>query len=166
LAAWGLKELANSEPIVAQVHERALKFDQQLGNKQADEAHANRQSFLLETLGRNKLSTATELLRQYIPKSRGKAGSVARASAIWALGRILQGSQEAGLAKSLAERMHDESITDPEDELVRYNATIALGWIKAPASFEELRLVPYRPPMPLGVATSWALEQYTVAAAR
>ncbi|MCA9133820.1 MAG: HEAT repeat domain-containing protein, partial [Planctomycetales bacterium] len=118
-----------------------------------------RQSFLFEALGRNEFRPAAEMLKIYVPKNGHKMGDLARASAIWALGKIFRGSQDAGLANQLAQRMHDEDVMDPENELVRYNATLALGWIGAPSSLYQLRAVAYEPPVPLGLAREWAIQQ-------
>jgi hypothetical protein len=159
-AAWALQELAQTP----QVTEEIFKFSQSTTQRLKDEAGVSaleiiRQSFLFEALGRNLYQPATESLKLYIPKNGQKMGSLSRASAIWALGKILRNSQDEGMARQLAERMHDEDLVNPEFEVVRYNATVALGWIGGPVSLDQLRRVPYQPPTQLGLSCKWALEQ-------
>ncbi|MCA9161176.1 MAG: hypothetical protein KDA72_22750, partial [Planctomycetales bacterium] len=75
------------------------------------------------------------------------------------LGKILENSQDADVAQALAERMLDMDPEDPEDPLVQFNSTVALGWIKAPQSLEKLRAVPAE----LGAhgqAAQWAQQQF------
>lgn len=56
--------------------------------------------------------------------------------------------------------MNDEDVINPEFDLVRYNSTLALGWIGAPSSLDELKRVTYKPPEPLGLSCQWSLEQF------
>ncbi len=160
-AAWALQELAETPEVAERIFELTQPTTQRLiDGKGVTSAEIYRQAFLFEALGRNVYQPAAEALRIYIPKDSHRMGDLARASAIWALGKILQGSQDEGLTQKLAQRMHDESLDDPEFDIVRYNSTIAIGWIGAPSGLDELQRVQYIPPSPLGTSAKWAMEQF------
>jgi len=164
-AAWGLQELANSPEIAAGIFSFSEQITQRLATSQVVTfPEILRQAFLLEALGRMEYEPAVEMLKIYVPKNGHKMGDVARASAIWALGKILRGSQDAQLAKQLAQRMLDPSDVDPEDDLVKFTSALALGWIGAPASRAELESVISLPPVPLALARDWSLQQFPAAA--
>ena len=160
-AAWALQELAVAPEVIEGIYKFTEPTTQRLKDRAGvSELEILRQSFLFEALGRNLYKPATNSLKLYIPKDNHKMGRISRASAIWALGKILRGSQDEGLAKQLAERMNDEDYALLEFNLVRYNATVALGWIGASSSLDDLKRVPYTPPEPLGISCKWALEQF------
>ncbi len=161
IAAWALQELANTP----EVTESIFEFTQPITQRLIDSDHVTfpeilRQSFLFEALGRNRHEPATETLKIYVPKNGHKMGDLARASAIWALGKILTGSQDQQLSKQLVQRMLDESAVDPEDDLVKYNSVIALAWIGTPTSAQQVRSFAAFPPAPLGLAREWSLQQF------
>jgi hypothetical protein len=164
-AAWGLQELADTPEVAAGIFSFAQQITQRLATSHVVTfPEILRQAFLLEALGRMEYKPAVDMLKIYVPKNGHKMGDVARASAIWALGKILRNSQDAQLAKQLALRMLDPSDMDPEDELVKFTSALALGWIGAPASRAELESVISLPPVPLALARDWSLQQFPDAA--
>lgn len=160
-AAWALQELATAPEIARGITSFAEAVTQRLATSSGvtfDEIL--RQAYLLEALGRMEYRPAVEMLKIYIPKDGHKMGDVARASAIWSLGKIFKGSRDAELAKPLAQRMLDASELDPEDDLVKYTSTVALGWIGAPASQTQVESLEAFLPNPLGLARQWSLQQF------
>ena len=160
IAGWGLQQLATSNDTLDSMLEFAQGVTQRLEQEQRVQfLEILRQSFLFEAFGKNRYQAAVPMLRIYVPKNGHKMGDVARASAIWALGTTLQSSRDEPLARQLAQRMLDESISDPEDELVQFTSALALGWLGVPGSVGDLRRVVAEPPAPLGLARNWSLEQ-------
>jgi hypothetical protein len=163
VAAWGLQELADQpewmEAIM--VHVRPLTERLAAQERTTFPEHL-RQAFLFEALGRNRYQPAVELLRRYIPKKH-TMGDFNRASAIWALGKILEGSQDKDISDEIAMRMLDESVIDPEDPLVQFNATVAVGWINAPGSLEQVMQMRDTSESALGTAGHWAKEKLQAA---
>lgn len=159
IAAWALQELADTPELMQGILAHTLPITERLLSGQQNESPAQlQQAFLFEALGRNRYQPALETLKPYIPK-RHNMGDVCRASAIWAIGKIQQDTGDPELAAAIAERMLDESNTDPEDSLVQYTATVALGWIKAPGSLEQVKRPRSRPRDSLTKAAEWATEQ-------
>ncbi|MEZ6148804.1 MAG: hypothetical protein R3C09_01670 [Pirellulaceae bacterium] len=159
IAAWALQELAQTPELMEGIltHTRFLT-DRLIKKEPTYRPEHLRQAFLFEAMGRNRYQPAVEMLKLYIDKHHWM-GDFCRASAIWALGKILEDSQDADVAQALAERMLDMDPENPEDPLVQFNSTVALGWIKAPQSLEKLRAVP----AVLGAhgqAAQWAQQQF------
>ncbi|MCA9181345.1 MAG: hypothetical protein KDA51_07820, partial [Planctomycetales bacterium] len=159
IAAWALQELAQTPELMDGILTHTRHITDRLINKEPTYRPEHlRQAFLFEAMGRNRYQPAVEMLKLYIDKHHWM-GDFCRASAIWALGKILENSQDADVAQALAERMLDMDPEDPEDPLVQFNSTVALGWIKAPQSLEKLRAVPAE----LGAhgqAAQWAQQQF------
>lgn len=159
LAGWALQELADTPEIMHGILEHTRLITERLQNGRENEFPEQlRQAFLFEALGHNRYQPAMEMLKLYIPK-RHSMGDLCRASAIWAIGRIQEDSHDEELAAALAERMLDASNTDPEDPLVQYTSTLALGWIKAPGSLEQVRMPRSSSRDSLTKAAQWSIEQ-------
>jgi hypothetical protein len=159
-AAWSLQALVDSPELLAAIFEKTEQLTRRLQNKDGVTfAEILQQSYLFEALGRNRYQPALESLKLYIPKDGHKMGDVARASAIWALARIIEGSQDARIAKQLAQRMLDQSDDDPEESLVQFTSAIALGWIGAPDSVAELKKISGEPTAPIVLARDWSLKR-------
>lgn len=159
IAAWALQELAHTPELMQGILEHTLPITQRSLSGVHNESPAQlQQAFLFEALGRHRYQPALETLKLYIPK-RHNMGDLCRASAIWAIGKIQEDSHDQELAAALAERMLDMSNVDPEDPLVKYTSTLALGWIKAPGSLEQVSQPPFIPRDPLSTAAQWSIEQ-------
>ena len=116
-------------------------------------------AFLFEAIGRHSFEPAAEMLMLYVPKNAQKMIPLTRASAIYALGYIWQDAANAQLAGLLATRMLDDNPFDPEDRVVRYSSTLALGRIGDPASRAELQKLEVDSGSPLTRASIWSLQQ-------
>ncbi|MEO8272125.1 MAG: hypothetical protein ABI557_20615, partial [Aureliella sp.] len=139
IAAWALQELAQTPELMAGILAHTLPLTERLVKRERTEFPEHlRLAFLFETMGRNRYQPALDSLKLFIPKEHSM-GDICRASAIWAVGKIIEGSQDAGVAQALAERMMDFDPTNPEDRLVQFNSIVGLGWIKAPDSLEKIK---------------------------
>lgn len=161
-AAWGLQELADQPDVLAAMVPMAQKITGELEilNNPVAESRVTLLSMLFGAFGRNAYEPVNDMLLKYIPKNQHIMRDQARASAIWALGHIWTQRSNPSLAKQLAGRMLDESISDPEAEIVKYASVLALGMIRDPASPERLSLQVEEVPLPLGYATDWARQQF------
>lgn len=159
LAAWALQELAHTPELMQGILEQSQSITERLQSSgQASFPEQLRQAFLFEALGRNRYQPALAALKLYIPK-QNNISAVCRASAIWAIGKIQEDSHDQKLASVLAQRMLDESIILPEDPLVQFTSTLALGWIKAPGSLEQFSKPRTMLNDSLVKAAQWSIEQ-------
>ncbi len=159
IAAWALQELAQTPELMEGIltHTRFLT-DRLIKKEPTYRPEHLRQAFLFEAMGRNRYQPAVEMLKLYIPKTIRWAIFVALRHL--GTGKILEDSQDADVAQALAERMLDMDPENPEDPLVQFNSTVALGWIKAPQSLEKLRAVPASDDI-AQLAVEWAKQQLT-----
>lgn len=159
IAAWALQELAHTPELMQGILEHTLPITERSLSGIYNVSPAQlQQAFLFEALGRNRYQPALETLKLYIPK-RHNMGDLCRASAIWAIGRIQEDSHDQELAAALAARMLDMDNVDMEDPLVKYTSTLALGWIKAPGSLEQVSQPPFIVGDPLSKAAQWSIEK-------
>lgn len=159
-AAWGLQSIVDSPELLDLILKHTDLATQRLKKGEAIAVpEFVKQSFLFEALGRNHYKPAVPSLKLYVPKSRLKLMNFTRATAIWAIGKIQEGSRDETTATLIAQRMLDRSDDDPEDPLVQFTSAIALGFIKAPGSIEQLNKVIDVPLSPLGLARDWSLKQ-------
>lgn len=160
IAAWALQELAQTPELMEGILAHTRLITERLVNKKPTEFPEHlRQAFLFEAMGRNRYQPATEMLKLYIRKDHSMS-DLCRASAIWALGKILEDSRDADVAEALANRMLDYDILDPEDPVVKFNAIVGLGWIKAPGSLEKLAAI-RETTAAQSLAAQWAQQQLT-----
>ena len=159
-AAWGLQSIVDSPELLDLILKHTDLATQRLRKGEAiSVSEFVKQAFLFEALGRNHYKPAIPSLKLYVPKSRLKLMNFTRATAIWAIGKIQEGSRDETTATLIAQRMLDRSDDDPEDPLVQFTSAIALGFIRAPGSIEQLNKVIDAPPSPIGLARDWSLKQ-------
>lgn len=160
-AAWALQELAKGDAIIALLMPEARRLTEKIaaGNSHITHDEESKLAFLFGAIGRNKYRPADEMLRKFVPKNGQLMREATRASAIWALGKIWEGSQNQELAGQLAGRALDGDPNDPEANIVKYTAAIAVGMIGDAATIKRLERVPESKPLPIGYAKEWALEQ-------
>lgn len=159
-AAWGLQSLVESPDLLELILKHTDLVTQRIKKGETISLpEFIKQSYLFEALGRNRYQPALASLKLYIPKSRLKLMNFTRATAIWAIGKIYEGTQDEAIARQIAGRMLDRSDDDPEDPLVQFTSAVALGFIKAPGSIEQLNKVVDAPPAPIALAREWSLKQ-------
>ena len=169
LAGWALMELAEESDVFAGMLEHAEKMTAVLKSNNAVPITTTDQirlSYIHQAFGKNRYRPATEMLLKYIPKSGHQFGPVARASAIWALGKLNKGVNNKSLLTSLYGRITDLNPLNPEDPLVRFACNLAVGEMASLASRETIEKFNEGLPTPLGYAAHWALSQIDQAAAK
>lgn len=127
-AGWGLMELANELAIIEALvpHTKELTAKLEAANV-LPKQDIIRLSFLFEAFGRNRYEPVVEMLRKYIPKDGFKMGNLSRASAIWALGKILKDQDDPNLRAQLKDRIIDLRTMMPENYLVGFACLLTLG---------------------------------------
>lgn len=160
-AAWGLQEIATAEDVILKVLEFVKRLTEQLkAGKGVSISERQQLAYLLHVFGTNNYKPAESLLREYVPEQEQKMTPHARASAIWSLGKILQGSKDAALSGQLQERFFDQGPPAAEMENVRYACAITLarlGAMEYPAVLNSAGgVLPYK----MGVAVAWAIENH------
>ncbi|MBM3965810.1 MAG: hypothetical protein FJ308_12220 [Planctomycetes bacterium] len=160
-AGWGLMELADKPEILEQIQRYCEPITDQLekGSRRGEKSETIRLSFLLEALGKNRISAASPTLKRYIPKQDFRMGNLSRASAIWALGQIEKETDDPALRGQLRERIQDLASMTPENYLVGYACMLALGEFGYKDSKETIKKTGARRPNPLGYAVEWAVEK-------
>ncbi|MCE2809151.1 MAG: hypothetical protein LW850_01990, partial [Planctomycetaceae bacterium] len=123
-----------------------------------------RLSFLLEVFGRNRYEPVADMLKKYIPKRDFRMGNLSRASAIWALGKILKEQDDPALRASLSERIKDLSSLMPENYLVGYACILTLGEFGFLDSMPTIDRYTLDSKDGLNSAGRWAKEQIQKAA--
>jgi HEAT repeat protein len=157
-AAWGIAELElQNEQQMEQVLSLCQSIDAEyLRDKSTATSENNaRLSFLFDSLGKARYQPSEELLRRYIPKL--SRSTLTRASAIWAIAKVLESSENAELAQQLGERMLDNG-PNGEDFVVRYVSALGIGRIGSEAGLSLLSRTSERPPAAVGIAASWSQE--------
>ncbi|MCR9294832.1 MAG: HEAT repeat domain-containing protein [bacterium] len=158
-AAWALQQLVEDPEEIELVRQRAIALSEShFQGAKLTVDQGTQLAFLLEVLGKQGVDSAKPLLKRFIPKYC--APDVTRASAIWALGKLWENSENGGLASQLAQRMHDDNENYPEHDLVKFSCALALGRIQYPESQFELEKHEERPPYPIGLARQWALSRF------
>ena len=160
-AGWGLMELADDPAILERIFRYCEPITDQFeqGAKIGKKAETIRLSFLLETLGKNRMAAAVPMLKRYIPKQDFRMGNLCRTSAIWALGQIEKDSDDPELRAQLRERVRDLASMTPENYLVGYACILALGEFGYQDSRETLQKTGAFTPNPLGYALEWAIDK-------
>ena len=116
---------------------------------------------LMMAMGDMDYRPAEPLMRRYIPK--GSFDVMARAAAIWALGKLREGRADSTLVTLLEGRLADIHPPVPEMEEVRRFSAIALGRMQDAAPLETLHsfLEMEQTNVEIGGACRWAIIQIT-----
>lgn len=158
-AAWALKALELDDDLLSEVfvHCQAITKDYVSETIQKP-TEQYRTSFLLETLGKHRFAPAESMLMKYVPK-HAPMDSIARVSAVYALGLIFEDSKNGKLAQTLVQRAADDNELDPEDDLVRYAAAVAVGRIGSTGPLRILEKILESPPSAIGEGRDWAIRK-------
>ena len=159
-AAWAIKHLY--EPDDGPALLRLAKAVTKEVDAGGPVSRSSVQVHLHEALGMIKHRPAIEHLAQLIPKPAAYTAQ-SRSASIWALGHLLESTQDASLIRSIEARLADDSATPMEYEEVRAAAAVALGRIADPASLDVLRswykTLGYN--SSIGRSCGWAIMQMT-----
>jgi hypothetical protein len=158
-AAWGLQEIATAEDVIVRVLEVVTRLTEQLKEgKGVSSSERLQLTYLLHVFGSNNYRPAEALLREYVPELAQKMTPHARASAIWSLGKILQGSKDVALSGQLQERFFDQGPPDAELENVRYACAISMGRLGAMEDPTVLNSAAGVLPYKMAAAVAWVIE--------
>ncbi len=135
-AAWGLKKLAVADTLDGMFQKLQEEMRYRESGRPGIQSSDKQLAHLLEALGAMKYEPAIPELVAHIPKSAegGTAspyGRYSRTAAVWALGHLYTGSNDAEIGRQLAGRLADTSFTPAEFLEVRQHAAISLGRMKA-----------------------------------
>jgi len=162
-AAWGLRTLAVSETLpamFAQAEQQTKLIVDEMFDLRYAFAIDLQLSQLFQAFGELGHGEAETLMRKFIPKTLFYSGA-ARPAAVWAIGKLNEGTVDEELAKLLAERLADVTSMMPEVDPVRRMSAIGIGRMKAESQLNALRqFVPEAPGIP-GQACAWSLERMT-----
>ncbi|MCA9127885.1 MAG: hypothetical protein KDB22_12400 [Planctomycetales bacterium] len=157
-AAWSLKTQSLSENLLVEIHQRCQRATANyIASTRQSQTEEYRVSFLIESLGENRYEPAREMLLKFVPK-HAPLPTLTRVSAVYALGRIYEGQKDEPLAQQLMARAADNNELDPEDEQVRYAASIAVGRIGVTKHVERLQSVEKEAATTIALAAKWGYE--------
>ena len=164
-SAWSLRKLVTDENHLATVLEKMVALLDWLGDdkskKPKTQDHSHQLAHLIETTGEQRYLPATEPLMRLVPKD-ARFALHARASAVWAIGRIHEGMPDSPALKPMEDRMTDFMGMQPEKIWVRFAAAIAVGRIGNPKSIPKVQSVPDTPLSPPGLGKFWALRKFGI----
>ncbi len=167
-AAWGLRQLDvpdTLQPVLWYVTNESelLRGMRRLESRRDvnPDLIDHQLSQLHQLLGQRRYRPADKVLRRFVPRQgREIHMPEARSAAIWALGMLLEGKPDAGLAKQLAGRLDDVGSMPPEDDRVRYMSAITIGRMKAASELAMVRKYNVEGFF-VHFACAWALNQIT-----
>ena len=159
-AAWSLRKLAVQETVPALID----KANRQTERRRHETVPAldDQVAHLFEALGVLQAKDSMPLLMQYVSKDFYQ-GDRSRGAAIWAIGRLMEGTRNSELEDQLSERITDFADRQPETPRVKQMSAIALARMKADDQALLLKGVMFRSarPVELAVALRWAVKQLT-----
>jgi HEAT repeat protein len=175
-AAWAVRKLdvADALPAVLQYSlslVTSLKGRGLVGGRKAvqpDEMDAHLCQ-LVQFLGKNRHRPSESFLRELVPPSTSEAarsliGAESRSAAVWALGKIHEGTPDPALRRLFLGRLNAINPGDVEDYRVRAMCAIALARMKETSAVDTLRkyFVDRRPGLDrVNNSCGWALERLT-----
>lgn len=162
-AAVALRWLAVPDTFPAMLaHAQILSEDQPSDGMEEAKARSDQLVEIFQAFGVMGYAAGEPLMKTYIAKSLTKSPQ-ARATAIWALGKLHAGDPQKDLVSACQSRLNDTNPMNPEATEVRSAAAVALGRMKAKGAESMLRryLKEENASREIGGACRWALEQIT-----
>lgn len=156
-SATALRKLQLPETLDAALENLVKNSSRSAGNGRDEQA-----AQLIQLMGLVKHQPADAALRKLIPKNAGPLKS--RQAAIWALGHLhAAGKPDNQLVSQFNARINDTRGMEPEDEMVRVHAIIAIGRMKAANTLSAMRKLHDDPESStiIAAATRWTLAQLT-----
>ncbi len=159
--AWALRRLEVRETLPALLDKATRQTELRL--KDESTAIDMQVAHLFEAFGRMKYAPAEPLMLPYVAKPPiGKAMKFfSRGTAIWALGRLHEGTPDNALADQLIARVIDIDPFPPEFPVIRQVSAVALVRMKAVSQIEALRTFNKlkSPHESTGLYLRWALSE-------
>lgn len=158
-AAWALSRLEIPPALLETIQLRCVEItNKYLAKAKQSDTEIYRVAFLIEALGQHRYRPAESMLMHYVPKA-APIFPVARASAVYALGRIYEEDKNAELSRILMARAADTNPLDAEDDRVRFTAAIAVGRIGSKTEIARLKRLIDPATEPIGIARGWAIDR-------
>ncbi len=170
-AVVALRELGLSAPLralLARARKLAMASRTNIENSQTAGFHKNayrddniQLAQIFQLIGLLHWRPGAAYLRTFIPKTQNYSGT-ARASAIWALGRIYHAGRHRHIISELSDRLNDINPLDPESPAVRAISAIVIGEIGQPSDANTVYIY-YGPQATdrIGMSCRWAYTRLT-----
>jgi hypothetical protein len=159
-AAWALRVLAHSPDGIAKMVDFVRKeTDRIFSRPTLEEPEYHRLGHLIEGLSIRKVPEVRSSIERYLPKNP-QAGTVSRMSALWGMGKYLEGKPEAKFSELYVTIIYDKFGFGAEIGIMRYCAMIGLGIIADPATKEKIIALEEGEDTPIAMAKQWTLEQF------
>ncbi|MEO8494475.1 MAG: hypothetical protein ABI614_05365 [Planctomycetota bacterium] len=162
-AAWGLRKLAVLDTLpamFAQAEQQAKLVVEETFEPRYLESIDLQLSQLFQAFGERGYGEAESLMRKFIPKAVLYYGAT-RPAAVWAIGKLNEGTVDEALATLLAARLADVLSPLPEVGPVRRMSAVGIGRMKAESQLKTLRQFVVELPGLTGQACLWSLERMT-----
>ncbi len=159
--AWALRKIAVEETVPGMINQIRFRTTQRLRNE-AIPFLDFQVAHLLEALGTFKSKDGIPVMLEYVPKNPAM-GERSRSAAIWALGKIFEGTRDADLEGLLGDRMRDDSPRPRESHLVKQLSIIGLARMKCVDELSYFRVQgspPFRPSR-ISMSARWAFKELT-----
>ena len=159
--AWALRRLEVRETLPALLD----KATRQTANRPKENTREldEQVAHLFEAFGRMQYAPAEPLMVPYIakPPMGQPMKTISRGGAIWALGRLHEGTPDNALADQLIARVIDITVFPPEFDMIRQVSAVALVRMKAVSQIETLRKYNKEksPHEQTGLYLRWALSE-------
>ena len=142
-------------------HKLNLQYDSGLITLELTGAQAARPHGKIRNQTKQFPNTCLIYSSRTIPKTRDYAG-IARASAIWALGRIYHAGRHRHILAELSDRLNDTNPLDPESPAVRAISSIVIGELGRPSDANTVYIYcgPHATDR-IGMSCRWAYTRLT-----
>ncbi len=163
-ACWGLRKLAVDETLAPMLKHAELQTQVIADNSYERKYHSvidEQLCQLFQAFGELGYGDAEPLMRRYIPKQPLLYESSTRPAAVWAIGKLNEGSVDEELAAQLAKRIADMNPLEPEIDPVRRMSALAIGRMGAKSQLPVLKRFLVEAPSPVGLACAWSIERMT-----
>lgn len=158
-AAWALRVLVHSPDGIAKMVDFVRKETDRIFSRPfLEEPEYHRLGHLIEGLSIRKVQEARASIERYLPKNP-QAG-MARMSALWGMGKYLEGKPEAKYSELYVTIIYDKFGFGAELGIFRYCAMIGLGIMADPATKEKIIALEEGEDTPIALAKQWTLEQF------
>jgi len=159
-AAWALRVSAHSSDGIAKMIDYLRQETDRIFSRPfLEEPEYHRLGHLIEGLSVRKVPEARASIERYLPKNP-QAGGVSRMSALWGMGKYLEGKPEAKFSELYVTIIYDKFGFGAELGIYRYCAMIGLGIMADPATKEKIIALEEGEGTPIAMAKQWTLEQF------
>lgn len=160
--AWALRKVAVKETSPALIDKARRQTDRQLHPPAP--GSEEQVMHLFEALTVLKATEAIPLLSEYFPKpDPAEYRERPRGTAIWAIGKLLEGQPNAEIAETFNTRINDFAERNPERDTIKAKCAVALARMKEVDQVPLLKGMATTESLPLHLrlAMRWAVKELT-----